>query len=73
VDIYSYGNKDCVHPKCDKAIWAKTHLHKAHTIAAINHTFKNKNIFGLNHRISLKKVLGITCLVLVLQRDKQNY
>jgi hypothetical protein len=57
VDFDFYQDKHWVHPKCDKAKWAKTHPHQAPTIATINHT---KNIFGLNHRISLKKKsLGI--------------
>jgi hypothetical protein len=42
VDFDFYQDKDLVHPKCDKAKWAKTHPHQAHTIATINHTFKNK-------------------------------
>jgi hypothetical protein len=72
VDIVSYWDKDRVHPKCDESGWARTHLH--HIAILIKQSyFQKQNILGYKHRPSLKMVFRITSLVLVLQRDKQDY
>jgi hypothetical protein len=53
VDFDFYQDKDWVHPKCDKAKWAKTHIHQSHSIFnKQSHFSKTKNILGLNHRAS---------------------
>jgi hypothetical protein len=72
VDIDFYRDKYCVHPKIVKARWAKISSPITQQFQLKNHTFKSKS-FGFKHSPSLKRVLWNTGLVLVLQKEKQDY